>query len=106
MNVFEILRMWLIKVPPSKIYKMQAELAEEGLLVGTRDLTNHYLASDGNTNELIELVSAVNQHNLEIDLPFASALVLSGRSEQVVENLKHPNYRQKYLDMWKSKMLT
>lgn len=106
MNIFEILHMWLLKVPPSKIYKTQTRLEEDGLSVATRDLVTHYLASDGEMIELIELVSAVKGHGLEIDMPFASALVLSDRSEQVVENLKYPEYRQKYLYTWKSKILT
>lgn len=98
--------MWLVKASPSKIYKTQTRLEEEGLSVATKDLIAHYLASDGEMNELNELVSAVKGHDLEIDMPFASALVHSGRSGQVVNNLDNPEYRQKYIEMWKRKKLT
>ncbi|MCC5845773.1 MAG: hypothetical protein JJU05_16115 [Verrucomicrobia bacterium] len=106
MNIFEILHMWLLKVSPSKIYKTQTRLEEEGLSVATKDLIAHYLASNEEMNELIELVSAIKRHDLEIDMPLASALVLSDRSDQVVKNLDNPEYRQKYIEMWKSKILT
>ena len=98
--------MWLIKVSPAKIYKTQAQLETEGLSVETRDLITHYLASDGEMNELIELVSAINHHNLKIDMPLASALVLSDRSSEVRENLNQVVNRQKYLDMWNEKSAT
>ncbi|HMP99316.1 MAG TPA: flotillin-like protein FloA [Cyclobacteriaceae bacterium] len=77
-NLFELVFMRIRKVPPSAIVNSLITATKAGLVVTTRDLETHYLAS-GNVPAVIKALISADKANISLSFKQATAIDLAGR---------------------------